>query len=29
MAKLRNTKVEIMILYPRTSDLITSRDNDN
>ena len=28
MAKLRNTKVEIMILYARTSDLITSRDSD-
>lgn len=28
MAKLHNTKVEIMILYPRTSDITTSRDSD-
>ena len=28
MAKLRNTEIEIMILYPRTSDRITSRKSD-
>ena len=26
MAKLGNAKIEIMILYPQTSDLVTSRD---
>ena len=28
MAKLRNTEIEIMILYPRTSDRITSRNSN-
>ena len=28
MAKLRNTEIEIMILYPRTSDRIRSRNSD-